>query len=283
MAYQHILTALDLYENYHPLLKDAGQFSTTNQTKMDLVHVLPTIVGTVPYAGDFQQEVEKQAKTHMDQAYAEMKDVIDHVYTLHGHPAQEIHHFAQKHNHDLIIAGSHGRHGLDLLLGSTACGLLHGNKTDVLTLRVDKAGQRLVSLPYQRVLLACDLHADSQHVIDQACAISQQFNAQLDLVCVAPDATALGVMTLPNMEHEILAQIKDKAATLAEEIGIDPSHVHVKQGVVRLGILEVAKTIGADLIVTGSHGRHTLGAVVLGSTANALLHHAKSDVLVVKI
>ena len=101
-------------------------------------------------------------------------------------------------------------------------------------------------MPYKRVLLACDLHADSQH---QAKAISQQFTAQLDLVCVAPDAAALGVITLPNMEHDILAQVKDKANALAKEIGIDIGHVYVKQGVVRLGMLEVAKDIGADLIV----------------------------------
>ena len=283
MAYQYILTAIDLYENYGPLLKDAATFSKASQTTMDLVHVLPIVIGTVPYAGDFQQEMEKESKTRMKAAHNQAKDVVSQVYELHGHPAQEIHHFAKEHHHDLIIAGSHGRHGLDLLLGSTACGLLHGNKTDVLTMRVDKEGQRLSAVPYKRVLLACDLHADSQHVIDQAKAISQQFGAQLDLVCVAPDAAALGVMTLPNMEHDILAQIQDKAGTLAKEISIDASHVHVKQGVVRLGVLEVAKTIDADLIVVGSHGRHTLGAVVLGSTANALLHHAKSDVLVVKI
>ena len=283
MAYQHILTAIDLYENYGPLLKDAASFSQTSQAKMDLVHVLPTVVGTVPYAGDFQQEMEKESKTRMEAAYNQVKDTVDQVHELHGHPAQEIHRFAKEHNHDLIIAGSHGRHGLDLLLGSTACGLLHGNKTDVLTMRVDEEGKRLSVVPYKRVLLACDLHADSQPVIDQAKAMAKQFNAQLDLVCVAPDAAALGVMTLPNMEHDILARVREKAETLAREIGIDATHVHVKQGVIRLGVLEVAKSINADLIVVGSHGRHTLGAVVLGSTANALLHHAKSDVLVVKI
>ena len=37
---------------------------------------------------------------------------------------------------DLIVVGSHGRHGLALLLGSTASGVLHGAPCDVLAVRV---------------------------------------------------------------------------------------------------------------------------------------------------
>ena len=39
---------------------------------------------------------------------------------------------------DLIVIGSHGRHGLALLLGSTANGVLHGAPCDVLAIRVGK-------------------------------------------------------------------------------------------------------------------------------------------------
>jgi universal stress protein A len=39
---------------------------------------------------------------------------------------------------DLVVVGSHGRHGLSLLLGSTANGVLHGAGCDVLAVRVGK-------------------------------------------------------------------------------------------------------------------------------------------------
>ena len=39
---------------------------------------------------------------------------------------------------DLIVVGSHGRHGLALLMGSTANGVLHGANCDVLAVRVGK-------------------------------------------------------------------------------------------------------------------------------------------------
>lgn len=40
---------------------------------------------------------------------------------------------------DLIILGTHGRHGVDLLLGSTANSVLHGTPCDVLAVRIKAA------------------------------------------------------------------------------------------------------------------------------------------------
>ncbi len=48
------------------------------------------------------------------------------------------------------------------------------------------------------------------------------------------------------------------------------------------GILDAAREHGVDLIVVGSHGRHGL-ALLLGSTANAVLHGAPCDVLAVRL
>lgn len=43
--------------------------------------------------------------------------------------------YARENEVDLIVLGSHGRHGLDLLLGSTADGVLHRAHCDVLAAR----------------------------------------------------------------------------------------------------------------------------------------------------
>ena len=47
-------------------------------------------------------------------------------------------------------------------------------------------------------------------------------------------------------------------------------------------IVDSAKDLGVDLIVVGSHGKHGLG-LLLGSTANGILHHAHCDVLTIRI
>ncbi len=43
---------------------------------------------------------------------------------------------AEKEHVDLIVVGSHGRHGVQLLLGSTCNAVLHGAKVDVLAVRI---------------------------------------------------------------------------------------------------------------------------------------------------
>jgi universal stress protein A len=53
-----------------------------------------------------------------------------------GPPSQIIIETAKEKGIDLIILGSHGRHGVRLLLGSTANGVLHGAHCDVLAVRL---------------------------------------------------------------------------------------------------------------------------------------------------
>lgn len=58
-----------------------------------------------------------------------------------GMPDTEIHRFADENGVDLIVVGSHGRHGFALLLGSTSTGVLHGAQCDVLAVRVGKESE----------------------------------------------------------------------------------------------------------------------------------------------
>ena len=46
---------------------------------------------------------------------------------------------------DLIVIGTHGRHGLGLLLGSTASGVIHGVQCDVLAVRVSSEAREISS------------------------------------------------------------------------------------------------------------------------------------------
>ncbi|MBI3186327.1 MAG: universal stress protein, partial [Gammaproteobacteria bacterium] len=53
-----------------------------------------------------------------------------------GSPKLEICNYARDRNCDLLILGSHGRHGIKLLLGSTANGVLHDMPCDVLAVKL---------------------------------------------------------------------------------------------------------------------------------------------------
>ena len=55
-----------------------------------------------------------------------------------GRPTDLIVEVAERENIDLIVLGSHGKHGVALLLGSTADGVLHHAQCDVLAVRIKK-------------------------------------------------------------------------------------------------------------------------------------------------
>ena len=54
-----------------------------------------------------------------------------------GQPAREIRELAKKIEADLIILGGHGRHGWELLFGSTSSSLTHGAGCDLLIVHID--------------------------------------------------------------------------------------------------------------------------------------------------
>jgi len=94
-----------------------------------------------------------------------------------------------------------------------------------------------------------------------------------------------GDLALPDdfsLEEELVEIARKRMSALGERLGVAEADRHVVMGSTYKQILRVAQEQGADLIVLGSHGRHGL-AVLLGSTANAVLHHAGCDVLAVRI
>ena len=85
-----------------------------------------------------------------------------------------------------------------------------------------------------------------------------------------------------DLEEQLLADAKESLTKLAAKFGIPPSQQVIEVGSPKVVILDHAAKVNADLIVVGSHGRHGF-SLLLGSTANAVLHHAHCDVLAVCI
>jgi universal stress protein A len=144
MPYQHILVAVDLTEECDPVMKRAVALAKANDARLSAVHVVEPMA--MAFGGDvpmdlsmLQQQQFDQAKERLHQftlTYAEVTNSQCHL--VYGQPRQEIHRLADEQDCDLIVVGSHGRHGLALLLGSTANDVLHGAPCDVLAVRLQK-------------------------------------------------------------------------------------------------------------------------------------------------
>ena len=58
------------------------------------------------------------------------------IKILTGSAPREIRDYAKDNKADCIVIGSHGRHGVALLLGSTATSVIHGTPCDILVVKI---------------------------------------------------------------------------------------------------------------------------------------------------
>lgn len=85
---------------------------------------------------NLEADTLKQAEEALH-ALARDRDIpIERCVTVLGYPANEIRRYAANVGVDTIVIGTHGRHGLGLLLGSTANAVLHGAPCDVMVVRI---------------------------------------------------------------------------------------------------------------------------------------------------
>lgn len=141
---------------------------------------------------------------------------------------------------------------------------------------------------YKHILLAVDFFDKNQTVADRAKDLAERYHARLSVVHVVdtlPITDPAYELLMPfdmDLTAEFLAAAKTKLAVLAKKLKVAESDLRLETGSPKHEIIRVAEELMVDLIVIGSHGRHGL-ALLLGSTANSVLHHATCDVLAVRL
>lgn len=136
--------AADYTGHSEPVAWKAKDLAEKYHAKLSIIHVLDDMpmpdaaYGTViPLDVDSNDERLESAKKSLLQIAHQLGVERENCWLVWGNPTEEIVHLADKEMVDLIVAGSHGRNGLALLLGSTANGLLHHAKCDVIAVRLE--------------------------------------------------------------------------------------------------------------------------------------------------
>ncbi len=139
---------------------------------------------------------------------------------------------------------------------------------------------------YKKVLVAVDLSEESARVLARARGAAASEGAEMHLIhVIEPLSFAYGgdiPMDFSGIQEEIHQQAQQQLARFGEANSIPPENQHVVLGRPEVEIHSHAESLGADLIVVGSHGRYGL-ALLMGSTANGVLHGATCDVLAVRV
>jgi universal stress protein A len=142
--YRRILLAIDLTEDSRQIAAQARELATTLGAELEVVHVvepLPLMVADAPEVMapavlQTQDEITRAARMRVQQLARELGLAEGAAHVPVGNTQVEIVRAARERNADLIVLGSHERHGLSLLVDFTEDAVLHRAPCDVLAVRV---------------------------------------------------------------------------------------------------------------------------------------------------
>jgi nucleotide-binding universal stress UspA family protein len=278
LAISSILAPTDLSASSVPALRYARLFADRYRARLTVVYaepiVFPTEFGgaeaiyslTPEHEAELRTEVEKHAGPAMEGR------AFDVDITL-GHPIAAILTASRRREADLIVMGTHLRHGWRrALLGSISEGVLHGSDCPVLTVASGDAWTGATPYAVTHVLCPVNFSDVARDSVRMAALLCDAFGARLTLVHV--------------LQPDAVVRFEDAEAEVRAWIGPDLQDVcSYRNLVVRGGpaerVLDCAEDVGADLVVVGAQHKLFRDATVIGTTSERIVRFASCPVLVV--
>lgn len=140
---------------------------------------------------------------------------------------------------------------------------------------------------FKHLLVTTDFSQAAQAGIRAGRDLAAQLGARISLVHVCEEILPPLTFSTPAQRAEIHRQSlhasqKQLAACAREFFRNIPAETHLRHGRPSEEIAECAKEVGADLIVSASQGRGSVGQLIFGSTAQRIIQSAPCPVVVVK-
>ncbi|MGB5180338.1 MAG: universal stress protein [Gammaproteobacteria bacterium] len=141
-VYSHILLAVDFTQATDTVTQQALELRQVFKARLSLVNVVEYVPMDLSNDLILPQDLEIDQKL-LELARQRLQTLADKLgvdksdcFVSQGSTRREILQLARERNVDLIVIGSHGREGIQRLLGSTANAVLHGAPCDVLAVRI---------------------------------------------------------------------------------------------------------------------------------------------------
>lgn len=256
------------------------------------LHILNVLEG----AEEARQDMEKQfpvpkekLANHIEEERSVSIDLEGLTVTQHqeesASPAQAIVTYADELDVDLVVAGTHGRRGLQrLLLGSVAEEVLRTAPCPVLTVRAGE--ERRSAGAVRNILAPVDFSEGSEMAVQHAKELALTYGAQITLLhaveeVMYPSAYGMEIADIPG--PEVVERVEESLATMArDEIGYEHVVVDSIIGYAPSVILDYEEDYDVDMIVIATHGRSGLERLLLGSVTERVVRRAAAPVFVVK-
>ncbi|MBT8113165.1 MAG: universal stress protein [Gammaproteobacteria bacterium] len=134
---------------------------------------------------------------------------------------------------------------------------------------------------YKHILFATDFTSLSMNIAPKVKKLAELYGAKISLITVLEETSIYGYPGISEKDSSVSEQVQNAMVEFADKIQVPRERQYIEFGSVKGKVLAYAKSINADLIVVGSHGRHGL-ARLLGSSANAIVNGAECDVLLLR-
>jgi nucleotide-binding universal stress UspA family protein len=214
-----------------------------------------------------------------------------------GHPAEEILHYSDQNDIDLILLASHGRSGIrQWMIGNVADKILRASKVPVWLVRAGIPEEIVYDeWPKRTMLVPLDGSHLSETVFPHVEALAKQRGAEMVNVVLLrvyeqPFITADYAGETDWEEH--VKRITDRFREISEQYLVKVKErlsnvgLNVKSEVI-MGrpadeIIEYAHMTPPNLIVMTTHGHSGLGSWAFGSVSNKVLYNVRSPVFLVR-
>lgn len=140
--YENILVAIDLHPTCDEIiLKRAHDLAKAGYVELSVIHAVEHInaygvAQAYPAVIDLEGEMLAEAQKQLSDLSKKYDIPAKHQFVEVGSPKVVILDKMKQLKNDLIVIGSHGRHGIGILFGSTASAVIHHLSCDALVVKI---------------------------------------------------------------------------------------------------------------------------------------------------
>jgi len=202
-----------------------------------------------------------------------------------GTAFRAINEYVDAHDIDVVVMGTHGRTGVERLMGSVTNRTLRTSNVPVVAVPPDAPEIDVGEPAVEDVLLPTDASDASSVAVDWGLSLTKVYEARLHAIYSVDTSWIGGLEDAPGVHGALEAdgrEALDEIRRLAREADVSITGT-IASGRASRVIRSYADANDVDLIVMGTHGRSGLERYLIGSVTEAVVRNADVPVCCVPI
>lgn len=241
------------------------------------VHVI-SVTGGKERGERLAKAQARDAISTLEKLFEQESDLSFQSVIERGSPYEAILSYASENDVDLVVMGTHGRHGLSrVLIGSVTERVVRLSNDPVLAVPPHAIGREQEG--YDRILIPTDGSPAATAAVEHGISIAERLGASVRVLCVIEGET--GLPPLGDRLRDEAVEVVENVAEQASGRDISLS-THVQPGTPHEVINDFVSAYGIDLVTMGTHGRSGIRRHLLGSVTERVLRTSEAPVLTVR-